>query len=102
MKFFFRADDENLPGAKWNPSIHMPRSVARLFLDVTAVRFEQLQDISEDDAKAEGPTKHPHWSDETFATWKEAFLYPWDLASPILSPWDSNPTVAVYSFEVVG
>lgn len=41
-------------GVKWRPSIHMPRSAARLFLKVTDVRYERLQDITEDGATAEG------------------------------------------------
>ena len=39
---------------KWRPSIHMPREAARLFLRVTDVWPERVQDISEADAKAEG------------------------------------------------
>lgn len=46
--------DPNYPQVKWKPSIHMPRRFARLFLDVLDVRIERLQDISEEDARAEG------------------------------------------------
>lgn len=39
---------------KWHPSIHMPKEAARIWLKVTDVRMERLQDITEDGAKAEG------------------------------------------------
>ncbi|ACU61293.1 hypothetical protein [Chitinophaga pinensis] len=40
--------------AKWKPSIHMPYDACRLFLKITDIRVERLQDITEDQAKAEG------------------------------------------------
>ena len=52
--YMYRATDEISGDAKWHPSIHMPKEAARIWLKVTNVSVERLQDITEDGAKAEG------------------------------------------------
>ncbi len=53
-KIHYKADGETLPNVKWHPSIHMPRRAARIFLRVTDVGVERLQDISADGILEEG------------------------------------------------
>ncbi len=58
-EYYYYADvhiceDYNRTEWKWRPSIHMPKAAARIWLKVTDVRAERLQDIGEDGVNAEG------------------------------------------------
>lgn len=50
----YAADFKGEPGRKWRRSIHMPRWASRILLEITDVRVERLQEITNDDAHAEG------------------------------------------------
>ncbi len=81
----------------WKPSIHMPREAARLFLKVKNVRAEQLQDITEGGAKAEGIKLLSHVGKTIFTKdYRNAFKTLWDS---IYHNWSENPWVWVIEFE---
>lgn len=81
------------------PPIHMPRWASRLTLTVTAVKVERLQEISKEDARAEGVLRPMKICDDDVATYVEAFADLWNsLHGP--SAWDANPWVAAVSFTV--
>lgn len=81
--------------AKATPSIHMPRWASRFTLEVTDVRVQRLQDISEEDAKAEGV--EPLQMD--FGSYLPSFQGVWDLLNSKRAPWASNPWVWAISFK---
>lgn len=52
-EIFYKASDD-MTCAPWKPSIFMPKEACRIFLKIKSIKVEKLQDISEEDAKAEG------------------------------------------------
>ena len=86
----------------WRPSIHMPREAARIFLRVTDVRVERLQNIDADGIRSEGLTSAcVHAGDMEIATQEFALL--WDgTIKPVDRErygWAANPWVWVIAFE---
>lgn len=108
--FSYRADYDMKGYApfifKWLPSIHMPREAARIFLRVTDVKVERLQDITEEQAQAEGAKG---WMVATDRDWDKnpnhliAFRHLWDStikkADRALYGWEANPWCWVIEFE---
>lgn len=90
---------------KWRPSIFMPREAARIFLRVTDVRAERVQDITIADAKAEGVTCNCPDNEENRCYKGNIGHYRvlWDsLNAKRGCGWDANPWVWAISFERVG
>ena len=79
----------------WRPSIHMPKEAARIWLKVTDVRVERLQDMTDDDAEAEGCFDYTStalgFPDVWDSTIKKSDLDRYG--------WDANPWVWVIDFE---
>ena len=88
---------------RWHPSIHMPREAARIFLRVTDVRVEKLQNITETDMLREGVITRQLLNDfEEFIS-RKAFALLWDStikpADRALYGWEANPYVWKIEFE---
>lgn len=108
--YIYAADwkEQDRPKHRWKPSIHMPKAAIRILLEVTGVRVERLQDISEADAIAEGCTKNhnnyfwggPHKAGglKQMATARQAYQDLWESINGTES-WDANPWVWVVEFK---
>ena len=92
---------------KWRPSIHMPKEAVRIWLKVTDVRVERLQDITDEQAKAEGANwkngKNVGFEEKMRRTAVERFAEIWNstIKKSDLDRygWDANPWVWVIEFE---
>ena len=101
--YYYKADGELRPKGwrgTWHPSIHMPKEAARIWLKVTDVRVERLQEITEVQAQAEGCnsglltgacTARGQFEDLWNSTVKKSNLDRYG--------WDANPWVWVIEFE---
>lgn len=92
---------------KLRPAIHLPRALSRLTLIVTGTKIERLQDISEDDAIAEGVDRHNHstkWPDGDpgyiHDVARRNFCQLWRTINGPES-WARNPWVVAVAFRVV-
>lgn len=85
------------------PSMFMPRWASRITLEVVSVRVERLQEISEEDAVAEGVDAVSLADVPRSAAWnrRQDFAALWDSLNSKRGPWDSNHWVWVVEFERV-
>jgi hypothetical protein len=98
--YIYRADDvAGHIDSGWRPSIFMPREACRLRLEVTDVRVQRLQDISEQDAKAEGVPTRTYTDGRGFEPATLGFRYLWDSINAKRAAWDSNPWVWALTFR---
>lgn len=84
--------------SRWRPSIFMPRWASRISLEITDVRVERLQDISEADAKAEGVESGVQWKDGFCESYVMQYERLWNSINGPDS-WNTNPWVWVISFK---
>ena len=112
--YMYRATDEISGDTKWHPSIRMPKEAARIWLKVTDVRVERLQEITEDGAKAEGINEEwaMSWWSPTYydpdsggyPKYRDTFAFEvWNKTIKKSDidrfGWDANPWVWVIEFE---
>lgn len=99
--YMYRATDEIYGDARWHPNIHMPKEAARIWLKVTNVRVERLQEITIDGIRNEGISSMAvHAGDMEIALkeWKNLWnstIKKTDLDS---YGWEANPYVFVIEF----
>lgn len=99
--YMYRATDEISGDAKWHPSIHMPKEVARIWLKATDVRVERLQEITSEQICREGvEVEYPHVLNGekryAFSTLWNSTIKKSDLDR---YGWEANPYVFVIEFE---
>lgn len=108
---FSNLEKDELPS--WKPSVHLKQKDARIFLKVTNVRVERLQDISEDDLEKEGIISYSEqWQNmecectknnrcQRYCDRRLDFINLWNSTAKDGYKWEDNPYVFVYEFERV-
>lgn len=98
-------EDYNNTKWKWRPSIHMPKAAARIWLRVTDIKVERLQDMTLDDFLAEGVVLRPEAfndPDNAYLQAREIFKGVWGSTVPKAKlpeyGWDADPWVWAITF----
>lgn len=124
--YIYRADlneqKQSKYAAAWTPSIHMPKIAARIWLEITGVKVQRLQDITADEAIAEGVEgfNQSTGGDDYQDYWRnymakepDDWQWPWFAGDPVKSfaslwvsiygqeSWDSNPWIFAYEFKII-
>lgn len=101
----FRADQIHPQSFKFKSSLFMPRKYSRILLEITAIREEKLQDITEEDARAEGVMPDcpvGYIPAHQAAPYSYCFAQLWESINAKRGyGWDANPTVKVIEFRRV-
>ena len=101
--YYYRADGDLRPEGwrgKWRPSIYMPKEAARIWLRVTDVRVERLQEMWASDASKEGIYfRKPTTADEMLIAFAKLWNSTIKKADLDCFGWDANPYVFVIEFE---
>lgn len=90
------------PETKWKPSIHMPKEAARIWLKVTDVRVERLQDIDINGIRSEGlgsAAVHAGDMDIALKEWEILWNSTINKSNIDIYGWEANPFVWVVEFE---
>ena len=102
----YKADGENIDHLgnmiKWRPSIHMPKEAARIWLKVTDVRVERLQEITSEQISREGvEVEYPHVLNGEEKRYAFSTLWNSTIKKSDLDHygWNANPWVWVIEFE---
>lgn len=84
----------------WTPSIFMPRKYSRIMLEITDIRVQRIQDISEPDAQAEGTEYFAHIDYSAGMTYRRRYSELWDkIYAERGHGWSKNNWVWVYTFK---
>ncbi len=100
--YMYRATDGIYGDARWHPSIHMPKEAARIWLKVTNVRVERLQEITAEGIRNEGISSMAvHAGDMEIALkeWENLWNSTVKKSDINRYGWNANPWVWVIEFE---
>lgn len=102
-KLYYKADGDAPEKIKWTPSIHMTKEAARIFLRVTDVRTERLQEITMSGMQAEGVIPE-NVTGGQWQQWQNDYMKPvWESTVKAKERrqygWDADPWVWVIAFE---